>query len=165
MFLWKYIDIDSEVVKDIQERFLRAMPVNNSPFQNVDIDITDFLGLEIHQSVLIQISPNTFSRIHTDWRPKEYGDQLALNIPLINCENSVTSLWESSDTTELQYTDNRQPYNSYDPAKCTKLTEFRLTRPVIFRTDIPHNVTNSSNEVRKAISIRFKRDPWELVNE
>jgi hypothetical protein len=26
-----------------------------------------------------------------------------------------------------------------------------------------HNVTNPTNQVRRAISLRFKQDPWHLV--
>lgn len=164
MFLWQYINIDQAVIDDIKQRYLKVLPTNNYFFQGLDIGVTHFLGLEIQRAVLIQVAPHATGRIHTDWRPKDYGDQLALNIPLMDCEHSITSLWSSDYTPPTQYTDNGQPYNFYDPARCTKLTEFKLTQPVMFRTDVPHSVDNPSDKTRRAISLRFKQDPWHLVN-
>ena len=113
--------------------------------------------------MLIQVEANAVGRIHTDWRPTDYGNQLALNIPLTNCEKSTTSLWSSDYDPPTQYTTNGQPYNFFNPDRCIKLSEFRLTAPVIFRTDVPHSVDNPTSEIRKAISIRFKTDPWHLI--
>jgi hypothetical protein len=164
MFLWKYIDISNEEIENIKKLYLNNLPNNNHFFQPIDIDISNFLGLEVQRFVLIQVEANAVGRIHTDWRPNNYGNQLALNIPLINCENSTTSLWSSDYDPPTQYTANGQPYNFFNPDRCIKLSEFRLTAPVIFRTDVPHSVDNPTSEIRKAISIRFKTDPWHLVN-
>jgi hypothetical protein len=162
-FIWKYIDLEESTVKKIQEEYVNHLPTNNHFFQEIKLNITEFLGLEVQRFVLIQVLPNAIGRIHTDWRPANYGNQLALNIPLLNCENSITSLWKSDYSPPTQYTENGQPYNFYDPTRCVKIAEFKLTQPTIFRTDLPHSVDNSSNCVRTAISIRFKRDPWHLI--
>jgi len=162
-FIWKYIDLEESTVKKIQEKYLNHLPTNNHFFQEIKLNITEFFGLEVQRFVLIQVLPNAIGRIHTDWRPANYGNQLALNIPLLNCENSITSLWKSDYSPPTQYTENGQPYNFYDPTRCVKIAEFKLTQPTIFRTDLPHSVDNSSNCVRTAISIRFKRDPWHLI--
>jgi hypothetical protein len=162
-FIWKYIDLEESTVKKIQEKYLNHLPTNDHFFQEIKLDITEFLGLEVQKFVLIQVLPNAIGRIHTDWRPANYGNQLALNIPLLNCENSITSLWKSDYNPPTQYTENGQPYNFYDPTRCVKIAEFKLIQPTIFRTDLPHSVDNPSNCVRTAISIRFKRDPWHLI--
>jgi hypothetical protein len=163
-FLWQYIDIDFNLIEDIKNRYMEVLPDNNFFFQPVDLALTEFMGMEIQRAVLIQAMPNAIGRIHTDWRfDKDYGDKLALNIPLMNCEESTTVLWKSNYTPPTQYTDNGQPYNFYHPSRCVKITEFKLIKPVLFRTDIPHSVNNSSNNVRRAISLRFKRDPWHLI--
>ncbi len=163
MFLWKYITVDQDDIEKIQKLYLESLPNNDHFFQPVEIGITHFLGMEIQRAILIQVAPNAKGRIHTDWRPSDYGNQLALNIPLLNCEHSITSIWESDYTPPTQYTDNGQPYNFFDPARCIKLTEFKLTQPVIFRTDLPHSVDNPCDKIRKAISLRFKTDPWHLT--
>lgn len=163
MFLWKYIELDSQEVENLKDLYFKSMPSNDYFFQPLDIGITHFLGLEIQRAVLIQVSPRAVGRIHTDWRPKQFGNQLALNIPLLNCEHGITKIWKSDYEPPTQYTDNGQPYNFFDPSRCVKLTEFKLTQPVIFRTDLPHSVDNPCDQIRKAISIRFKADPWHLI--
>jgi hypothetical protein len=165
MFLWQHIDIDSNEVLELKERYIRALPNNSYFFQPLELDIKTFLGLEVQKFVLIQVAAQAIGRIHTDWRPQNFGYQLALNIPLTNCEHSVTSIWSSDYQPPTQYTDNGQPYNFFDPSRCTKLSEFKLTRPTIFRTDLPHSVNNPTNGIRRAISVRFKQDPWHLINE
>lgn len=161
MFIWKYIDINPDIVTELQNRYMKVLPTNDHFFQVVDLDVDEFLGLEIFRPVLIQVAPHAVGRIHADFRPS--GDQLALNIPLENCEDSITNIWASSYEPPVQFTDNGQPYRYFDPLHCTKIAEFKVTRPVIFRTDLPHSVSNTSNKVRRAISIRFKKDPWHLV--
>jgi hypothetical protein len=163
MFLWKYIDIDPLAIEEIQQYYLKALPANDHFFQQLDLGIDTFMGMEIQRAVLIQVVPNAVGRIHTDFRPKDFGDQLALQIPLINCDHTITEMWKSTYDPPVQYTTNGQPYRYFDPARCDKISEFRVTRPILFRTDIPHSVSNYSNTIRKAISIRFKQDPWHLI--
>ena len=165
MFYWKYFDLDKSIIKSLQDEYYRHLPDNTHFFQQLDLPIREFLGLEVQRFVLIQALPNAVGRIHTDWRPSDFGNQLALNIPLEHCEDSVTSLWSSDYIPPTQFTDNGQPYNFYDPNRCIKISEFRLTQPVLFRTDLPHSVDNTTNKVRKAISVRFKQDPWHLIND
>jgi len=165
-FLWQYLDIDDFLIEDIKYHYMKAIPNNKHFFQKLDIGITQFIGMEIKKSVLIQVEPHAIGRIHTDYRfDKNFGDTLALNIPLINCEDSITELWRSDYIPPTRYTDNGQPYNFYDKARCIKISEFKLTKPVLFRTDIPHSVSNSGNKLRQAISLRFKIDPWHLIGE
>lgn len=164
-FLWRYIDIDNQQLEDLKSKYFKVLPDNEHFFQSLDIGINEFMGMELQRAVLIQVSPGALGRIHTDWRfDKNYGDQLALNIPLMNCEDSVTKMWESDYIPPTQYTENGQPYNYYDIDRCKKIAEFKLIKPVLFRTDIPHSVNNTGKKVRRAISLRFKKDPWHLVN-
>lgn len=160
-FLWKYVDIDATLINDIKKQFLNVMPSNDDFFQSIKLNVSEFMGMKIHMAVLIQVQPGTPGRIHTDFRAD--NNVLALNIPLLNCEGSLTQMWESDYIPQKQHTDNGQPYNLYDRDRCTKIAEFELTRPVLFRTDLPHCVYNPTDKVRTAISLRFKTDPWNLV--
>lgn len=163
MFLWKHVEVDADAVKTLQEVYLKHLPSNDHFFQPIDIGLKSFLGIEVQRFVLIQVSPKAVGRIHTDWRPNNFGHQLALQIPLINCEETTTSIWSSDYEPPTQYTSNGQPYNYFDPDRCIKIAEFKLTQPTLFRTDLPHSVDNPTNYVRKAISVRFKEDPWHLA--
>jgi hypothetical protein len=164
-FIWKYINVNTDSVLELQDRYTNALPTNEHFFQPLNLGIDKFLGLEVQRFVLIQLAPGAVGRIHTDWRPNNYGNQLALQIPLHNCDMSVTSFWSSDYTPPTMYTDNGQPYNSYDATRCSKISEFQLTSPLIFRTDIPHSASNNSTMIRRAISIRFKQDPWHLIHD
>lgn len=164
-FYWQRVDIDIQLVEKLKIEYLKRLPNNDHFFQILDIPLDSFLGMPVQRFVLIQQAPQAIGRIHTDFRPKEYGYQLALQIPLINCESSTTKIWHSDYEPPTQYTSNGQPYNYFDPSQCTKITEFNLTSPTIFRTDLPHSVDNPTTTVRKAISIRFKTDPWHLINK
>jgi hypothetical protein len=165
MFYWQYIDLDSSEVDKIKEDYLTHLPNNSHFFQEVNIENRTFMGMEIQRPVLIQVEARAEGRIHTDFRPdKKFGDQLAIQIPLINCEHSVTELWSSDYEPPVQYTHNGQPYNYFEKSRCIKVSEFVLIQPVIWRTDVPHSVSNYSNSPRLAISLRFKQDPWKLIN-
>jgi hypothetical protein len=162
MFYWKYQDVPNNEILRLQELYKKVLPNNSEFFQIVPLEIKMFMGLKISRPVLIQVEPNARGRIHTDFRPEGYS--LALNIPLENCDNSVTSLWEApSELVEIRYTTNRSPYHYYNPNLCKKITEFSLTKPVLFDTSIPHSVDNFSDQWRRAISLRFEPDPWYLT--
>lgn len=162
MFYWKYQDIPEDEIAMIQEKYRKILPDNCEFFQVVSLDIKTFMGLKISRAVLIQVEPNAKGRIHTDFRPEGYS--LALNIPLENCENSITTMWDAAaEVVEMRYTTNNSPYHYYNPNLCKKITEFSLTKPVLFDTSVPHAVDNYSNNWRKAISLRFEPDPWHLT--
>jgi hypothetical protein len=102
--------------------------------------------------------------IHKDFRPHD-NNVLAINIPLFNCENSVTEFWETSEnSTRVGHTSNGSPYIGFNRSRCKKIDEFKLTQPVLFRTDVPHSLNNYSNKNRLGISIRLVTDPWDLVS-
>lgn len=163
-FIWQYIDIDSKSISDMQERFINRLNGRTPPhfFQYLDLGITHFLDLEIIPPVLIRVKPNYFAAIHKDFRTK---CTLAINLPLLNCENSITEFWEVDPEAPVikRLTPNFVPYNEIDPTRCKKIDEYKLTSPIIFDTSVPHSVHNFSDQDRLAISIRFKEDPWHLV--
>jgi hypothetical protein len=162
MFYWKYHNIPEIEITKLQEEYKKILPDNSEFFQVVPLEIKTFMGLKISRAVLIQVEPNAKGRIHTDFRPEGYS--LALNIPLENCENSITTMWGApKEVVEIRYTTNNSPYHYYDPNLCKKITEFSLTKPVLFDTSVPHAVDNYSNKWRRAISLRFEPDPWHLT--
>lgn len=164
MFYWKYHHVSDHDLEYIKDLYQKNLPTNSEFFQVITLPIKTFINLKISRAVLIQVAPNAKGRIHTDFRPEGY--RLALNIPLENCEHSITSMWDTSDQiTELRYTTNNSPYHYYNPDLCKKITEFKLTRPILFDTSIPHAVDNYSNKWRRAISLRFEPDPWHLIND
>jgi len=168
MFIWQYVDLDPDEVDRIQRSFIKATltTINFNFFQPLKIDTNEFMGMKIKNPVLIQAAPFKSGQVHIDVRLD--SNVLALQIPLVNCENSVTEFWEEKITEETQpWIDGRDggsPYKHISREYCKKIDEFVLTKPIVFRTDIPHSVTNKSKNFRKAISLRFYDDPWHLLN-
>lgn len=165
MFIWKYVELDQGEVDRIKEKYLSVLPVEKHFFQTLDLGIKEFMGRPIFKTVIINAMPTSTGQIHKDHRPHDQN-QLAINIPLINCDNSVTEFWDTDeDRTRIQYSSSKSPYIHFNRDRCKKIDEFVLTQPVIFRTDLPHSVNNYSTEPRLAISLRLEKDPWDLVNE
>jgi hypothetical protein len=161
-FLWQYVDLDQELVKDLQTVFVNNMPKSTVFFQPLNLKIDKILGFTVTHSVLIYVPPLFESMIHTDYRSDNL--KLALNIELENCNHSCTEMWENVDSeVHVRYTELGIPYNFLDKNKCKKITEFKLNRPVMFNTKIPHSVRNWGTEPRLAISLRFSEDPWKLI--
>jgi hypothetical protein len=163
MFIWKYIDLDPNDVDNLVKNYLEKLPLNKHFFQTLELGVIEFAGRPLFKTVLITAPPNSQGIIHKDHRPHD-NNQLAINIPLINCGNSITEFWETADENKsVGYTSSGSPFVGYKRSMSKKISEFKLNRPVLFRTDIPHSVDNFSNNPRLAISLRFVKDPWDLV--
>jgi hypothetical protein len=163
MRIWKYIDLDETEVAKLKERYFAALPVAKHFFQTLDLGITEFMGRPIFKTVIINAMGNSVGKIHKDYRPHD-SNVLAINIPLINCDNAVTQFWNTEEDVNLiQYTSSGSPFIGFNQDKCTLIDKFVLTQPVVFRTDIPHSVDNYSNQPRLAISLRLAKDPWDLM--
>lgn len=163
-FTWKYVDsVDPIAIKELQDTVRNSLPSNTHFFQGLEfLNVKTFMGLPVQRLVLIQIEPYRNGVIHVDERFN--NNVLALNLPLDNCENSYTEIWESSAPLEIRYTINKVPYNYIDKTKCKMIDRFTLDKPVMFRTDHPHSANNIKNsKLRRALSIRFEIDPWDMV--
>ena len=162
MFIWQYIDIDPTEVRRIQELYMKVTALNLF-FQELKLEVDEFMGMKVRVFALIQSSPLSNGKIHVDYRHD--NNVLALQIPLLNCENSITEFWQPNHPVDSAWRDrDGHPYQYIPRKHCNKIDEFQLTTPLIFRTDIPHSVTNNSKSFRKAISLRFYTDPWHLIN-
>jgi hypothetical protein len=164
MFTWKYIDIPADEVKYLQEAFLANLPNNELFFQDISIGVSKILNLDIAHTVLIQVAPlaGTFDDgIHVD--NVKANRKLAINIPLQNCETSITKFWKNNQEPEIHYTSNGFSYYYFNPQHCELIDQVVLDRPFIFDASVPHSVTNLCPLWRRAISIRLQRDPIHLI--
>ena len=162
MFIWQYINLPEDEVIKIQNEFRLKLPNNDVVFQSINIEITEFFSMPVKSAILIQVPPHSgvgHGGIHVDTN----DTTLAINIPLENCDDSITSFWKTLMPPEMRKTPNGFSYGFYDPRHCRKIAEFKLTRPVIFNSLVAHNVSNPTDKWRRAISLRFKTAPWHLV--
>lgn len=164
MFIWKYVELDPVEIDRIRKSYFAGLPRNFHQYQTLELGIESFQGMKLFKTVLIQVQKHTSLPIHTDFRPHD-NNQLAINIPLLNCEDSYTKFYKTTKENDLvEYSSSGSPLIRYHPDDCVQIDEFRLSNPVVFRTDIPHSVVNLSPNTRLAISLRFETDPWHLVN-
>ena len=103
------------------------------------------------------------SNLHSDHTTGlNSGVNVRLNIPILNCENSVTCFYEMPEEHVNDYTLtdggtkvwNIELIKTVDPVTC-----FQLTSPTLLRTSAPHVVLCLNKAPRIAMSISFYEDP------
>lgn len=82
----------------------------------------------------------------------------ALNIPLENCENSLTLWYKLKDVTKPDVHYPHYDCGGHDPLNCVEVFRFKLEKPSVIRIDVPHAVYNPSKEIRSVATFRFYED-------
>lgn len=163
-FTWKYIDLDPKLQQAIKDLYLANLEDNLEDygfFRVLPINIPDILGHKVLGAGLVYCCAKyTVKYNHKD--PVVGASTFALNIPLINCENSLTTLYKSNKAPQFYMFKNRIT-EVEKIANCKPITSYVLDRPVLFNTQILHAVENYSSEPRVAISLRFDTNPIEWL--
>jgi len=106
------------------------------------------------------------SPIHVDsedWQTRAY----ALNIPLINCENSHTVWYDTKEYDEDAYSGDDQKVKGYKTARGFKpetskeIGRLETNNPAWINVSIPHRAENNNNDLRLVLSTRF----WPEIHE
>jgi hypothetical protein len=106
--------------------------------------------------------PNYELPIHIDGR-LENPSVFALNIPVEGCDRSEMLWYDNVDLVELR-TNSGYPTEKlgiFDSPVKEIIDRITLDRPMIVRTDVPHNVTNFKETRRIIFSIRFAEQTLE----
>ena len=175
-FTWKYIDLDNGLVEEIRQAYLNNLPDYSNGtyfFQMLDIDLPLIKGKRVVTAGLIYSPGNANTRFaHKDPIDHINGSSpYALNIPLINCENSKTTLYKdrkpmfivNSGHMRKHLPPNAEYVEMQSVYKAKVITSYVLDRPILFNTRIFHGVVNNSPEPRIAISLRFAENPVEWL--
>jgi hypothetical protein len=160
VFTWKYIDLDNELVDEIKDIYLKNLKKDLADyafFQILPIKIPNIKGIEVLYAGLVYSAANAIPKYsHKD--PKDHpGSTLALNIPLINCDNSLTTLYNNLKSPIYTLYNNRISEIA-KRSDCKVITSYTLNRPIIFNNQVLHAVDNFSPEPRLAISLRFDKN-------
>ena len=176
VFLYRHLDIpydQNEIAAFLKKRpdipnLFRIIDDHNKvlaeelPFIKRWIDENN---LRLKTFAYISIGPMIRQYIHKDPGLPE----LALNIPVFNCENIYTVFYEVGDREEtLNYTSvTKLPFYSYEGFSPTDpnriLGQYSLIKPTILNVKQAHSVVNTTNQSRICLSFRFEEDPWHLV--
>ena len=107
----------------------------------------------------------TYSTKPTRRMPAHVDDSknvLALNFPILNCENSATRLFYSQHEPIFKFNTETRWY-SFEENSLEEIANFDLKTPVLFNTRVPHAVENMSDSLRVSATFRFEEDPlWML---
>lgn len=148
------------------------------------VDAFATLGLTPRQMILFDIAPNDINDknhetknavfVHIDGKDDErhetdFDPTNAINIPLVNCENSYTIFFE------IDLPEGRHPEDIYvyypehyqcggmDLTIIREIDRFTLNKPAALRVNIPHGVYNPTNQMRQVATFRFYEDTDHLL--
>lgn len=173
-FCYKEIQIDnyesiiSELIKTINYASFR----DNFNYLDVDSILNKNFNLfkwANENNCIINKAAIIISTVRSSYADPHIDSQdnyLALNFPLFNCENSYTAFYDLKDVDSI--IDDIKPngviykkivFNSQPK----EIDRYKLDRPIILNTKVPHKIFHNSQIPRYAISFRFKEDPWHLV--
>lgn len=133
-------------------------------------------GLSPHEMFVLRVSPSIMHvdytafgcpHIHTDQKVEHPDPDLngvtptfSINIPLSNCDQSITRFYEVDDLNAARvfYNDPWGGEWGYDPNQCREVDRYSLTKPTILDIKIPHSVHNPTTNNRIAMCYRFAED-------
>jgi len=105
------------------------------------------------------------SNPHIDSFPQE----LAINFPVQDCENSTTKFYQpytndgSPPTLVCRQHPNGIEYYHYVDVNWRLLGSITLSGPTLLNIKVPHKVEHYGQLTRISLSLRFKQDPWHLI--
>jgi hypothetical protein len=130
--------------------------------------LTEYLAdnnLKLDVARFFVIEPNDSIGIHIDGS-KDHPKFLALNIPILNCQNTYMQWWDNLKKIGLQ-SDPRYMKDIvvYDETNKQLIGELELTTPCLVKIDTPHSVKNPQNVTRIVLSLRFNPEPLDLWHQ
>ena len=179
MKYFKYLDLDwkpfaeklGQYVTHIRPEMSRVDP--HDPVIHVDKeDLLKYASAELDimlsgvdfkiDRFMIFSTGRNLGQIHTD----ENRVPCRLNIGLFNCENSETRFYKCAGIPEPGVQPNGLRFEKIDGSKCVQVDQFYLTRPVLFRVGVPHNIERFDNptSIRISCTMEPDRDLSHLLN-
>jgi hypothetical protein len=120
------------------------------------------------KTALIAATPNRSVPIHRDGTPN-FKRLFALNFPIYNCEDSITTFYEVKDgidKVEQLVPNNGTPYTKFDinVDDIIKVDSVIVSEPTWLRVNVLHSVSMTSDKNRIVASLRFKPEPMDYLN-
>jgi len=120
--------------------------------------------LTIRSAGIIVIPAKTNQDRHIDAIDRG-NNPMALNFDIENCVIPRTKMYACDIEPTLSKTRSGLNYWRYDPsANFVQVAEFDLSAPVLFNTQVPHQVCNHTDATRISVSFRFHEDPSHLLD-
>jgi hypothetical protein len=113
------------------------------------------LGIHIRKISIVTAWFLNPGAIHVD----EGNVSVRINLPILNCENTITNFYRSTAPLVRSLLPNGVAYFRIDPDQCELVDSFCLDRPAAIRIGAPHQVYVKSAVVpRISCTIEFKEN-------
>ena len=181
-FIYKKLKIENynQILAELKQWFEPQIPndghgdaflkLDNNGFRNScpqSIKWFEENNLNIIAVVLTTFLPNNAQKDSDAPHIDTQTTDLAINFPIINCENTFTSFYKTINENKiLTKLDNGITYWTFDTnTQYEEIDRFVLDGAVLFNTKIPHQVSNPTENPRYSASFRFKEDPYWLTEQ
>ncbi len=175
---YQFIDLPN--LKEIQEKILRNLPQDfKSRTLYITLPTSSFQACaplfhaietikpwsDIDKIGLVVVQPNLKIPIHIDLGEQIIKHKFAINIPIYNCEKPYTSFYRHllQDQGDVYVQPHGDSLIRYEESAMQEIARMHLYKPAFFNTQIPHGITNPTDEPRIAVSVRFST-PFDLSN-
>lgn len=189
IFLYKYLDVDNiDNIKREQIEFVIPHTINkptglwtlnNDEFFRECPATVDYLKSSniidnFNKCAVIIVHSSPYQKVpHTDGHfsgPQGFpsNGRLSMNFEIQNCINAPVKLYKyiSGNKTGLMLPDITEgSYDFYEDCEMIEVGQYNLHSPVIMNNTVPHALVNQTNMTRISLSLRFKPDPWELIDD
>ena len=173
--LYKFIDIPQ--LEEIQEYFLKEVPKwDSNDHRNFDMSssyvsnctplikylkMVDLWRYFKYMGIL-QIYPNGHA-IHIDHG--EENTPYAINIPIYNYTDTYVAFYEivSGQATTI-IKNEATHWSDYSTAEMKEIDRICYHKAAIFNTQVPHQICNSTEDVRISVSIRFRKSLIDVID-
>jgi hypothetical protein len=168
MKYYKYLDINTFKVNNFLIKYCNNNLTKPSIFwNNVDTQkflhecpefqkLFDPLNITVNKIAITVSTNNSYNDgIHKDHDIKK----VRINLPILNCEQSITNFYRSSIVPEKKFLRNGIPYYSINRKDCELVDSFCLDRPAALNIQELHQVViPTPNILRISCTIRFNEN-------
>jgi hypothetical protein len=114
-----------------------------------------------HISLIKSANTNTSIGIHRDYTTCK----VRINLPIMNCEGSITNFYKSTSDSKKDFLTNGIPYYQINLLDCELADSMCLNKPAALRIQEPHQViANKQFLPRVSCTIEFYEDIEYLLN-
>lgn len=177
MIYWKYIDIrNKEIIIEKTLAYIKKHQHNNIGLYKLDwvnfylycpeiLSCMNDYGVQTIWAATYIIETDYQSKIHIDYLDVNFP-RYRLNIPILNCENSITEFYTGGLFVPQEQKDD-STYKEVHPQfkhYCVKQTELELVKPALISVQTPHRVKIISTKVpRISLSVYLNKDPVDFL--
>lgn len=164
MMYYKKLDLEfSEVAKKTLEYAKINKDKITSFWTNVNYDdfvkhvpeiTTMFESMNLHPKRVAFVVAVKDVGIHRD----ATTSTARINLPILNCEHSLTKFWKTMVEPTLLQLPNGVPYMFLDEIDCNLVEQVCLDKPTVLRITEPHSVHVGNKVPRISLTIEFFED-------